>query len=106
MDVDCALDAWLDGELSIKEVLVATGYRKISDIYREIQHIRLDDLNEEELASMTGEDFEREELEELAWRHYAHWLAEEPGYLETIVRGLRRERQRRRKEIGRRLTRH
>lgn len=103
MDADHAIDEWLEGELSIKEVLVATGYRRISDLYQEIQHIRLDLDNEEALQRMTGEDIETEEFETVAWQRYDHWLKEEPDYLEAVVRMLKRERNKRRREIGRRL---
>lgn len=98
MDVDVAIERWIDGQLSTKEVMVATGYRRVSELYDELQTIRYD----EELSATppTAEEDERRELEAEAWALYQHWLAEEPGYLNQIVAMLKKERRRKLKEFA------
>ncbi|CAN7257310.1 hypothetical protein LJR098_001051 [Rhizobium sp. LjRoot98] len=90
MDADAAIEHWIDGEMSTKEVMVATGFRRYSDLYDELQAIRYDE--EVGATPPTAEEDERAELEAEAWGLYQSWLAEEPGYLPTIVGMLKRKR--------------
>lgn len=95
MDINEAIDRWMAGELSIKEVMVATGFRSISAIHQEV----LDDKAQRDAESCVSgyEDDNAEELqmlETMAWHLWGDWLREEPGYLEACVRMLRYERSR------------
>ncbi len=92
MDADAAIERWIDGEMSTKEVLMATGFRRYSDLYEELQAIRYDE--DVGATPPTAEEDERAELEAEAWGLYQSWLAEEPRYLDTIVGMLRRKRRR------------
>ncbi|NEK19869.1 hypothetical protein [Rhizobium leguminosarum] len=95
MDINEAIDKWMAGELSIKEVMVATGFRSVAAIHREV----LDDKREREAESYIwsyADDATEEQqfLETMAYHYWSDWLREEPGYLEACVRMLKYERTR------------
>lgn len=92
MEVDVAIERWIEGQLSTKEVMFATGYRRVSELYDELQTIRYDE--EMSATPPTAAEDERAELEAEAWGLYQHWLAEEPRYLDQIVGMLKKKRRR------------
>lgn len=105
MDVDQALDLWIEGKMSVKEVYMATGFRKLSAIYQEIVYEKHDlEIEEEFDMSVLIAEMDQAQLEAHAWEKWGDFLKEEPGYLEACVRMLKYERQRQLREIGRRMT--
>ncbi len=108
MDVEEAVNLWIDGTMTIKEVMVASGVRSLSKLYEAHQEAifdRLDAENERDFCMKeVVADMEQAELEEEAWARWSDWLREEPGYLEACVRMLRHERRLQSQEIGRRMS--
>jgi hypothetical protein len=105
MEIDQALDLWIEGKLSVKEVYMATGLRKLSAIYQEIVFEKYDlEIEEEFSMSVLIAEMDRDQLEAHAWEKWGDFLKEQPDYLEACVRMLRYERQRQLKEIGRSMT--
>jgi len=106
MDVEEALDHWMDGHMTVKELFLATGFRKLQDVYLELQYERQDLENERDLDDMSAflKQYEQDELEAEARYQWHHLLQERPEYLEACVRALRAKKQRQLSEIGRRMT--
>lgn len=95
MDINEAIDKWMAGELTIKEVMVASGFRSMSGLHQEL----LDDKAQREAESYVwgyaDDAAEKQQmLETMAWHYWSDWLREEPGYLEACVRMLKYERTR------------
>ncbi|ARQ56915.1 hypothetical protein Kim5_CH00808 [Rhizobium sp. Kim5] len=96
MDINEAIDRWMSGELTVKELYMATGLRSTKSIYDEV----LNDRFERDAENSTwgyGDDAaeERALLEAMAWHRWSDWLAEEPGYLDNCIRMLKEEQARR-----------
>lgn len=107
MDVQEALDLWSAGKMSRDEVLMVTGVRTMSGLYREIEYDLHDRENEAELQEyMLSEiaDQNTSELEAKAYDVWWDWLLEEPGYHEACVRMLRHQQRLDRRAIGRQLS--
>jgi len=108
VDVEEAVSLWIDGKMTIKEVMVASGVRSLSKLYEAHQEAIFDRLDEENERDFCMKRFVKEmdqaELESEAWSRWSDWLREEPNYLEACVRMLRHERRLQLQEIGRRMT--
>ncbi|TCA62717.1 hypothetical protein E0J16_00065 [Rhizobium pisi] len=105
MDIHEALDAWAANRLTVKELFMATGFRSVANIYREVLFDCQDIENEREF-SMAVEiaEMDQAELEAHALEKWDDFLKEEPGYLEACVRMLRHQIRLDREAIGRRLS--
>ncbi|WSG96399.1 hypothetical protein U8P76_05670 [Rhizobium johnstonii] len=95
MDINEAIDRWMAGEMSVKEVMMASGFRSVAALHQEV----LDDKAQREAENYVWgyEDDNAEEqefLETMAWHLWSDWLREEPAYLEACVRMLKYERTR------------
>ncbi|MBY3363729.1 hypothetical protein [Rhizobium laguerreae] len=95
MDVNQALDLWIEGKLSVKEVMMSTGFHSVTALHQEA----LDDKRQREAENYvwgyTDDNAEEQEfLETMAWHLWSDWLREEPNYLEACVRMLKYERTR------------
>lgn len=75
---------------------MATGFRRLTDIYQEVVWDQQDAENARELEMENPEAErhaqEQKELEAEAWYKFEFLLEESPWYLEACVRALRRER--------------
>ncbi|MBX5152585.1 hypothetical protein HJB78_16565 [Rhizobium lentis] len=95
MDVTEAIDRWMRGEMSIKEVYMVTGVRSLKALHAEVQYDAWDRENEREHWGYEDDAREEQEfLETIAWNIWSDWLREEPEYLEGCVRMLRYEKTR------------
>jgi hypothetical protein len=93
MDVSEALDKWMAGELSTKEVMVATGLRSIQALYAEVRYDMDDRENELEFEDMKAilAQEDQQLYEQAAYEVFDHYLQEHPDGLSQCVRALRRE---------------
>ncbi|MGO6881370.1 hypothetical protein ACCS95_32890 [Rhizobium ruizarguesonis] len=93
MDINEAIDRWMSGQMTVKELFVATGLRSIRSIYDEVLNDRLE--RDAENSTWGYDDDAAQEkalMEAMAWHRWKDWLAEEPGYLDNCIRMLYSER--------------
>ncbi|TAW65458.1 hypothetical protein ELI15_14285 [Rhizobium ruizarguesonis] len=93
MDVIEAIDRWMAGELSTKEVMMATGLRTVQALYAEVRFDAHDQENELEFEDMNALLAEEDQqlYEQAAFEVFAHYLQENPEGLSQCVKALRRE---------------
>lgn len=93
MEVTDAIDRWMDGKFTTKEVMLATGLRSVRELYAEVRFDAHDRENEMEFEDMNAllADEDQAAYEQGAWYVFAHYLQENPDGLPRIVRVLRRE---------------
>lgn len=89
MEADVAIDLWTRNKLSIEDVMTATGYWTVSELFQ--AYLEFHEEVEMSAVRPSAEDDERRDLEELAWGLYQSLLAEEPGYLDQIIDMLRKK---------------
>lgn len=93
MEVMDAIDRWMDGKFSTKEVMLATGLRSVRELYAEVRYDMHDRENEMEFEDMNALLAQEDQVayEQAAWYVFAHYLQENPDGLSQCVRALRRE---------------
>ncbi|MBO9170900.1 hypothetical protein [Rhizobium sp. L245/93] len=87
-----AVELWMQGRMTVDEVMSETGCETKSQLMSEYLH----DQYDFEISSMrfTQEEQEDKEVTRLAWDLYQSLLAENPDWLPQIVAGLKEKKQR------------
>ncbi|TAV14712.1 hypothetical protein [Rhizobium ruizarguesonis] len=93
MDVVEAIDKWMAGELSTKEVMATTGFRSIQALHAETRYDMHDRENELEFEDMNAalSQQDQQAYEQAAYEVFGHYLQENPEGLSQCVKALRRE---------------
>ncbi|CDN46812.1 hypothetical protein [Neorhizobium galegae] len=93
MDVVEVIDRWMAGELSTKEVMMATGLRSVQALYAEVRfdmHDRENEREHEDMNALLAEE-DQQLYEQAAYEVFGHYLQENPEGLSQCVKALRRE---------------
>jgi hypothetical protein len=91
MDVVDAIDRWMAGELSTKEVMLATGLRSVQALYTEVRydmHDRENELEFEDMNALLGQE-DQQAYEQAAYEVWSDYLRENPDGLSQCVKALR-----------------
>ncbi|MGO8034938.1 hypothetical protein [Rhizobium leguminosarum] len=92
MDIGEAIDKWMNKELTVKELFMATGLRSIRSIYDVALNDRLERDAERYVWDYSDDAAEeRALLEAMAWHRWGVFLCEEPGYIDSCIQALKDE---------------